>query len=190
MNKKTSPCDTFVSTLDSSLIAIRKKSDFELSERERSRLLSFPRYFEDRIFHKQIPSFRFFATYKGEIIGQVSLVYRAISINKQYLTILGVEDLCVLEKYRRQGVASLLMQEVERIAHHYRIDHILLFSDEKYFYAKLGYKEVDANCRWLAIEDSASLLIMEKNVKDILMIKSQTHFPFEGQTIDLLGHLF
>ncbi len=184
-----------MSTLDPSLISIREKRDFELSASEHSSLLSllsssFPSYFKDRVFHKQIPSSRLFAIYKDEIIGQLSLVYRVISVNKQHLNIIGIGDLCVLEKYRSQGIATLLMKEVERIAHRFKVNHLLLFADEKGFYTKLGYKEVDANCRCLAIEDSSSLCIMEKNVRDILMIKSQTNFPFEGQTIDLLGHLF
>lgn len=184
-----------MATLDLSQITLQEKRDFELSESEHSSLLhllssSFPDYFKDRVFHKQIPSSRLFAIYKNEIIGQVGLVCRVISINKQYLNIIGIGCLCVLEKYRSQGIATLLMQEVERIAHRLQVNHLLLFADKKEIYSKLGYKEIDANCRWLAIEDLSSLLVIERNVKDILMIKSQTNFPFEGQTIDLLGHLF
>ena len=181
--------------LNISSIQIEKKQEYKLSENIKESLLillssSFPDYFEKRIYHKQPPSFRLLAFHNGELVGQVGVIYRVISVNQRYFSIFGIMDLCTKVEYKHKGIATLLMNEAEKLSIQYKIDHLFLFADEEQLYIKLGYKKVNSYCRWLAIEELTSIKVMEKHVGDILMIKSHTPFDFKETTIDLLGFLF
>lgn len=177
-------------------IIIENTRDFEIAATDKEdlrRLLeaSFPGFFPERIFYKQAHSFRLIAKHVNQIVGHVGIIYRIISINKVPYEIFGIADLCTEYRYRKQGIASRLLNKVDEIAKQHNIQHILLFTDEAHdLYSKLGYVQISAACRCLAIEELTSIKVFEKSVDNILMVHSKNPSIFQGQLIDLLGEIF
>lgn len=179
-------------------IDVIKKSDFELDNNERDELLSlldasFPGYFKDRIFYKQIPTIRLLAKYNGAIVGQVAVEYRAIVTNdEEIIYIFGLVDLCVTNQMRSQGIAAMLIETVQKIAQDsMSIDCLMLFTDDKRIYEKLGFQEWDTRCRFLAIDELRSIDVLEKKVDAFLMVKPvKAGFNMKTGVIDMLGYVF
>lgn len=178
-------------------ILYNQAADFELTkeETESLRLLlqdAFPGYFAQRLYHKQVPSFRFLAKSDKEIIGQVTVSYRAISVDGKQHHIFGILDLCVLPSYRKKGIGKHLIQMVCELAEKSSIRHVFLFADspEHLFYEGLGFENVSAEGLWLAIDEGRSHGVIEKSMDEILMIKTNDISLFSGKKIDLLGEMF
>lgn len=174
-----------------------KAYDVDLSE-EWSDLLqellvaSFPEvYPKDRLFFKQIPQGRVLAfNPDNQLVGHVGLDYRMMNLNGKPIKVLGVIDLCVSPAIRSQGIASLLISEVERMAKG-RVDFVLLFADHEGLYSKNGFKTVSNTCKWLKIdhETLTSIGVGTQKVEG-LMIKEVGTLPWEEGELDFLGYLY
>lgn len=180
---------------DHNKFSIVKKVDYEITDEEREalrQLLSqcFKDYYSQRIFHKQVPHFRLLGLYDDQIIAQLGIDYRVVNIAGKSVPIFGIIDLCVDSRFRKKKIAGQLLLDIEKLAKASKIDCIFLFADDKRIYKKYGYQEVEAVCRWLAIEDLKSLDVFERNVSDILMVKPLTKLHLDGNVIDMLGYLF
>ncbi|KZK99124.1 GNAT family N-acetyltransferase [Pseudovibrio sp. Ad26] len=151
----------------------------------------FPEVFEGRTFFKQLPHFRLIVEERDEIIGQVGVDHRVIKVGEQRLKIYGLIDLCVTEARRKQSLASMLLHTAECMAKRAEVDFIVLMADDDALYQKHGFLHVSpALTKWLAIEDLASVMLLERDLSDCFMVKpiGDTQRP-EGQ-IDMLGYLF
>lgn len=176
-------------------LQLEQKSDYELSPQETQELQyllqkSFPGYFMDRLYHKQIPKFRILGKSGGHIIGHIGIEYRVVHSRKYGpLAIFGIMDLCVAEDYRNKGVGLWLMKNIEERAKN--IDAIILFADEHKLYANHEYLNVNVTCKFLAIEEHESLMIMERSMGDCFMIKCiKDSMDLNGDLIDILGCVF
>ncbi len=172
-------------------------NEYELSDCQRSQIQSllkdsFPGYFEDRIFFKQMSRERILAYSDGLLIGHLGLEYRAIKIGDQLASIFGIIDLCVKEEYRRQGVATELLRTVEGKAVANDINFCLLFADEHKLYQNSGYTLLKNDCTWFGIEECKSIGLIKERLTDCMMAKRISgEIPWdETHTVDLLGHLF
>ncbi|WP_339242425.1 GNAT family N-acetyltransferase [Paenibacillus sp. FSL R5-0517] len=174
-----------------------KTYDVELSE-EWSTLLqellvaSFPEvYPKDRLFFKQIPQSRVLAfTPDNQLVGQVGLDYRMMNLNGTPIRVMGIIDLCVSPAARAQGIASLLISEVERMAKE-RVDFVLLFADHEELYRKNGFKTVSNTCTWLKINHETLTTVGVGTQKvEGLMIKEVGSRLWEEGELDFLGYLY
>ena len=172
-------------------------NEYELSERQRSQILSllkdcFPGYFENRIFFKQMSRERLLAYSEGEFIGHLGLEYRAIRIGEQWTSIFGIVDLCVKAEARRQGVATELLRTVEEKAVANDVHFCLLFADEHKLYQNFGYTLFQNDCVWFGIDEGKSIGLIKRRLTDCMMVKRISgNIPWdETHTVDLLGHLF
>lgn len=178
-------------------LTFARKADCELTGPERrglQKLLQncFPGYFMDRLYHKQVPQYRWLAKDNGCIIGQVGVDYRVIHSKRHGpLSILGIIDTCVDAEYRDQGIASRLLQHLEHWAEGKAVDALIVFADDHRLYEKLGYCVADVTSRFLAIEEHESVKVMEKEMGAIFMVKFAKHtLDLEGDYIDMLGYVF
>ncbi|MFX3649716.1 MAG: GNAT family N-acetyltransferase [Paenibacillus sp.] len=171
--------------------------DVDLSE-EWSTLLqellvaSFPEvYPKDRLFFKQIPQGRILAfTLDNQLVGQVGLDYRMMNLNGTPIRVLGIIDLCVSPAVRSQGIASLLISEVERVAQG-RVDFVLLFADHDELYRKNGFKTVSNTCKWLKIDhETLTTVGVGTQMVEGLMIKEVGSVPWDEGELDFLGYLY
>ncbi len=176
---------------------IEHKSDCELTGIERSDLQKllqecFHGYFINRLYHKQVPQYRVLAKKNERIVGQVAVDHRVISSRKHgVISVMGLIDTCVDEKYRHEGIATKLLQELEHWANDKSVDAFVVFADDHRLYKKLGYDVVDVTCRFLAIEDHESIGVIEKKMGDCFMIKfTRKPLDMQGDHIDMLGYVF
>ena len=97
-----------------------------------------------------------------------------------------------MPKNRNQGVAAIIMDAIHLIAEQSNIKHIILFADENIhsFYKKQGYINIEAKCRFAAIEEKQSHSVIEKSVNNIMMVRSESPEIFKNKHIDLLGEMF
>lgn len=150
--------------------------------------------FEGRIFYKQLPTLRFLAKVKGQVIGQVGVDHRTIMINGTPTPILGVVDLCVKQAFCGKGIGSALLEKIHALAEEKHIPHVVAFADDQRIYKALGYAPVDAVCRFLAVEVDPGVLrshsVIERE-EPSLMMKSFVETQWEDRPqIDFLGHIF
>ncbi|WP_063302614.1 GNAT family N-acetyltransferase [Pseudovibrio sp. W64] len=151
----------------------------------------FPQVFEGRTFFKQLPHFRLIVEERDEIIGQVGVDHRVIKVGEQRLKIYGLIDLCVTEERRNQGIASTLLQAAENLAMRADVDFIVLFADDGSLYRKHGFLNVSpALTKWLAIEDVASAMLLERDLSECFMVKPVGDMRWPEGHIDMLGYLF
>lgn len=176
-------------------IAIQQKQEYEIKKEEIEpiRFLlesSFPGYFSERIYYKQIPTLRLLASLENQLIGHVGIIHRSITVDVQSTVIFGIADLCVAKSFRSKGIGALLLNNVEELALKYNIAHILAFGDDARLYASLGYHAyANTKCRFLAIDELRSHSVIERE-EPSLFIKSFKKMDFSEKLIDLLGHLF
>ena len=178
-------------------IYFKTVNEYEIDEGQRHQILAllkecFPGYFDCNIFFKQISKERILAYHKNRLIGQLGLENRVIRIGNELVSIFGVVDLCVYEKYRLQGVATELLKIIEEKAKRNKVNFCLLFADEHNLYLKNGYSLVNNECVWLGIEDNYSIGIIKRKLNNCMLVKKITgNTPWDNSaSIDLLGHIF
>ncbi len=74
---------------------------------------AFPGFLDNRIYFKQLPTFRLIAKENGQIIGQTGIVHRAIGLGGISANIFGIVDLAVAKKFRKHGIGKSLLVEKE-----------------------------------------------------------------------------
>lgn len=142
-----------------------------------------------RIYYKQVPHFRFLVWELEQLIAQVGIEFRVISLNSQPVRIFGVMDLCVDVEYRSKRIGTKLLQKVEEEGRTYGIDFILLFAGDQRLYKSQGYQQTNNTCKWLLINNHQSLGIVHRNIN--LMVKQIGYKPWQaGVLADLLGFVF
>ena len=142
-----------------------------------------------RIYYKQLPQRRVLMGLDDTIIGQCGIEHRVIGTPTGPSNILGVIDLCVSERHRRQGNALELLQWTESHAVRHGIEFILLFASDSRLYESLDYKKQSNVLRWMRIDEHETLGIAEEPVKE-LMIKELGARPWPQGLVDMLGYLF
>ncbi|WP_432798529.1 GNAT family N-acetyltransferase [Poriferisphaera sp. WC338] len=153
--------------------------------------ISFPGFFNGRVYYKQLPHFRLLACEEDVVIGQLGVDCRIINVGGVVLNILGVIDLCVVPEERGQGIATKLLEAAERIAVKSSQDFMILIADRHEIYERLGFERVQpAKAKWLAIEERASVRVIEDDLSDCFLAKSICGGSWPAGKIDMLGYMF
>ena len=133
---------------------IIKKEEYNLTQSETvqvNKLLktSFPGIFENRIYMKQLPHFRFLVKNNDKIIAQTGVDYRVVRVGDKVFKVFGIIDLCVESSFRKRKVAEKLLNEVVNLVKKSNGDFIVLFADDHRLYKRLGYQLKKNKCTWL-----------------------------------------
>lgn len=113
-----------------------------------------------------------------------------MNLNGKPIRVLGIIDLCVSPAARSQGIASLLISEVERMAEEH-VDFLLLFADHEGLYSRNGFRTVSNTCTWLKINHETLTTVGVGTQKvEGLMIKEVGSLPWEEGVLDFLGYLY
>ena len=174
---------------------ILKKNEYELNNEEKNQLQnllkkSFPDFFENRIYNKQLPHFRFLGIMNEELVAQIGIDYRVIKVGDEIFDVFGIIDLCVKEENRGQGLAEKLLNEVHSLAKSNDVDFVVLFADDHRVYNKIGFQLKENSCKWLGIDEHTSLSIIEEKLDSCLMIKSVSGKEWKNGELDMLGYLY
>ncbi len=175
---------------------ILQKTDFQLTKSEKHKVLTilqetFPGFFTDRIYYKQVPHFRLLLqSDAGEWVGQVGIDCRMMALNGVPISVFGIIDLCVSKKYQHQGWATQLLQKVEAMAKAHQADFLLLLADDHRLYLRNGFGVVANECVWLKIEEHQTLGIGQAWIAQEVMIKPLGDKPWAAGKLDMLGYMY
>lgn len=152
---------------------------------------SFELYPKDRIFYKQVPSFRLLVWEETTLIAQIGVIFRVVSLDEQPFRIFGLMDLCVDNEYQNRQIATKILEKIETIGKENNIDFILLFSSIQDFYAQKGFRIVENNCRWVLIKDYKTMGILNRQIPETLLIKPISNKKWnDNANLDLMGFVF
>ncbi len=174
-------------------------SEFQLSDSikaELKELLSacFPEVdYNGRTYFKQLPHHRLILSVDKQIVGQVGIDYRAMSLNNTLVTVFGVIDLAVHPTHQGKGLGTKLMLEFEQMAttHSNNVDFLFLVTETPAFYERLGYKATTQKVTWLKINEGKNYGLGNEQVDDCcLMFKSVGNKHWEDGELDMLGYWY
>ena len=177
------------------MIRFTLKREFEITPEEARQLEDlfmefFSDYYTGRIYYKQLPHYRILAKKENKVIGQLSLDYRMMALNKIPVKVLGISDVCITKDMQYKGIAGNLLKEAEQIATLYKLDFMLLFADNPRLYLKNGFTQCTSNTvKWLKIHEHESLGLGEEIIKE-LMIKEIGKKKWEPGWLDMMGYLY
>jgi hypothetical protein len=95
--------------------------EYELSSTQRKALQSllgecFPEFLQERIYYKQLPQFRYLVWDGLELVAQMGVEHRMISLGETPVRIFGVIDLCTTSLFQKKGIAAKLLEELHVLA--------------------------------------------------------------------------
>ncbi len=155
------------------------------------RNLSFPDNQRDRSYYKQVPHFRYLAFDNNLLVGHMGVDHRVISVGDSAFTVFGVIDLCVIQSYQRQGIATKLLNLLSALAQEKSIDFLLLVADNGKLYWKNGFKYVSNYCSFLRIHEYKNYGVALEKIENEFMIKQIGAKAWNNEGLmDLLGYRF
>ena len=149
----------------------------------------FPGY-PSRTYFKLPPHFRYLATARGVLVGQMGVELRVIRVGSEVVRTFGVVDLCVTPGERSHGLAARLLTEVTELARSCGMDFVILFADDDRVYARNGWARAANRCTWVKIHEHTTLGLARAADTGALMVKATGPRPWPEGEVDLLGHLF
>lgn len=151
---------------------------------------AFSVYPKDRIFYKQMPSFRFLVFAGDEVVGHLAVEHRMIRIGDDPEEIFGLSDLCVDPEYQQHNIASGILDRLENLADRRNIPFLVLSAGAVDFYSKKGFVARENECKWLFIQGFQTLGVVTRDIPGGLMAKELTDKPWPDGMLDFIGHIF
>ena len=150
---------------------------------------SFDGEFEGRSFFVQRNHLRLVKRVSGLIIGHLALVYRAVRIGENLVTILGIGDVAVAKEARRQGIGMALVDAAMAEAKQTEALFLLLFGEAK-IYGRAGFKSVSNTLVWAEHESFHSTGIVRRPGESLMVYQLGATGWDHSAEVDLLGGLF
>lgn len=149
--------------------------------------------FHGRHYFKQLPHYRLLLKNQNQLIGQLGLDYRVMTLNDEPINVLGVMEFAIHPKYQKQGMARLLLNELDHLAQKFKtnIDFLFLVADRHDFYQKFGFQLTAQHARWLVTEEHINYGMKEGFFDDCLMYKQVGTKPWvENGNLDFMGYWY
>jgi predicted N-acetyltransferase YhbS len=176
---------------------IEHQAEYQLSEKTHraiQQLLEegFENYPRARDFFRQLPTSRMLAwSEEGELIGHLAVEHRIVNNDGQLWRVFGIADFTVAKAHRNQRIGSTLLQSLTELGRSSGIDFLLLLAhDSGSIYAQNGFLPIDAQCKWLLINQDQSLGVLNRYIANSLMIKPLGNAVWRSGFLDFLGHIF
>lgn len=102
----------------------------------------------------------------GQIISHVGIVYRAICIGSKSVHVGGIQNVCVLPRFRGQGLCDRVMDQAANVMRQKTIDFGLLFCIRHLVkvYQRTGWKEIEPIEITCVDEHGNTLAISDNNI--------------------------
>ena len=169
--------------------------DITLAEEDEVRITellmeAFKEYkYPKRSYYKQRPHFRCLYEKNNYLIGYAGLDYRVMNIDGRVKRVLGIIDLAVDIKYRNQGIAGAMLEEIESFSKSGNVDLIMLFADNPRIYKKHGFVKCNAECSLLMIDEHKTYGTKTDKYPET-MIKLIDGSDGKISKVDMLGYLY
>ncbi len=145
--------------------------------------------FNGRSFFQNRHHCRLMAFQNGELVGHLAIAYRAIQMGCQRVDIVGIGEVAVAVKARKQGIATELVRcaiEEGKVA---EADFAALFGEEA-LYAKAGFVKANNRITFSEMEGArTNAVIHENNPHFMVKQLSKLQWDFEVP-VDLAGFPF
>ncbi len=190
------PQSSISNLFDSDKFQLERVEEFMLDRNDIMNLKAllascFPEYPEQSTFFTQLPSFRYLAHFDNQLIGHLGVDFRMINNGGQICKALCISDVCVKAGFRKNQLASKMLQQLENDAREKQIDFNILIANDSKIYQHLGYHNCANKFRWLMIQKSHSLGVVQRNLgRNAFMIKSISGKKWSNNVTDLLGPIF
>lgn len=150
----------------------------------------FPDYPAGRSFFNQLSSFRYLVWDDGRLVAHMGVDHRIINNEGQLLRIFGIADLCVLQSYQHQKLATGLLEQLEKLARKAAVDFLVLVAKDHALYRANGFQVVDNTCCWLMIHQNTTLGIAQRRLEKSLLVKRLGQKEWKRGPVDFLGPVF
>jgi predicted N-acetyltransferase YhbS len=142
-----------------------------------------------RSYSKQSPQRRLLVWEDGILIGHVGIEHRTIGLDTGPATIFGLLEVCVDPEHQGTGIASGMIDYVERLGQQHDVDFVMLFATDRRLYEQKGFRAPGNPLRWSMIHEHKTIGIDEQPLEE-LMIKELGERPWPEGLVDLLGYQF
>ncbi|MBL7785415.1 MAG: GNAT family N-acetyltransferase [Chitinophagales bacterium] len=149
--------------------------------------------FNGRTYFKQLPHYRLLLKENEQLLAQVGLDYRVMTLNAQAINVLGIIDLAVTPEWQGKGIGTKLLKAVDQLVntHIHNVDFLFLVADKHQFYEKNGYHLTQQTVKWLAMEEHTNYGIKEQYIDDCLMYKQVGQAVWiDNAYLDMLGYWY
>ncbi len=159
--------------------------------REISTLLddSFDGEFEGRSFFVQRNHLRLVKRVSGRVIGHLALVYRAMRIGENPVTVMGIGDVAVAKEARRQGIGAALVEAAIAEAKQTEALFLLLFGEAK-IYGRAGFNNATNPLVWVEQTGFHSTGIARRPRESLMVYQLGDTSWDNSAEVDLLGGVF
>lgn len=145
--------------------------------------------FGGRSFFQNRHHCRFIAFQKGELVGHLSIAYRAIQMGRQRVDIVGIGEVAVAAKARKQGIATELVHCAIEEGKAAEADFAALFGEES-LYSKAGFVKGNNNITLSEMEGARTGTIVREN-NPYFMIRPLGKLEWDFNVpVDLAGFSF
>jgi GNAT superfamily N-acetyltransferase len=144
----------------------------------------------DRAYYKQFPHHRLLAFDNDNLIANIAIDYRVITINEKPFKIFGLIDVCVSPLYQGQGIASNLLEQLTELGKQHSVDFLIAFATDPRVYQKNGFHLVDNYFQWLRISEHKNYGVGIERIDNEVWVKTLGDKPWTEGPVDLLGYLF
>ncbi len=150
---------------------------------------SFSTDFGGRSYFRQRPHVRLLIRDGARVVGHMAILWRAVRLGDQQITVAGLADVATDPDTRGKGVATALLQAAIAMAKASPADHMILFGNAP-LYGGAGFVRVRNPLVYLDLTGSKTHCI-RKEPAEQLMVLPLAEMAWEGTaTLDLLGNLF
>jgi GNAT superfamily N-acetyltransferase len=144
----------------------------------------------DRSYYKQLPHHRLLTFHHEELIANIALDYRVITISEKPFKIFGLIDVCVSPSYQGQGIASSLLEQITQMGKQHSVDFLIAFATDSRIYQKNGFYLVNNYFQWLRIDEHKNYGVGIERIDSEVWVKPLRDHAWTDGPVDLLGYLF
>ncbi len=175
-------------------LQFEKIAEYEIQKETHSKIQtllqqSFDAY-PQRSYYKQVPNFRWLVWDGANLVGQMGVEHRIITLDGEPTRIFGVVDLCIHPNYRSAAIATHLIRKLEELGIKSEVDFIVLFADNHSLYIKNGFEHVTNLCKWMMINEHKTLGVARRRLNDCILVKPLGDKKWTTGEVDFLGIVF
>ena len=146
-------------------------------------------YLHERTYSKQRPQRRLLVWSAGILVGHSGIEHRTIHLQTGPAIIFGLIEVCVDAEYRGAGIASGMLEYIERLGRQHEVDFLMVFATDRRLYEQNGFRAPGNPLRWFADHDQHTPEGEEQSPEE-LMIKELGERDWPEGLVDLLGGQF
>ncbi|MDJ0821633.1 MAG: GNAT family N-acetyltransferase [Paracoccaceae bacterium] len=167
--------------------------ELQLAAQDEARIVElleicFPKEYDGRSFFQQRPHQRVLWR-DGQILGQVSVFYRAVRLGDALIDIVGLGDVVVDPDFRGTGIATAMLDAAAQEARQNGIPFALLWGGRK-LYLRAGFRPAANRYTTVDMADAVTGKVLHESSEYLRVLQLGDRPWREDLQLDLLGPTF